>query len=355
MTPAKPSRSTCWGALFVGVGLLISCGGQSAQGNSGASAGSAAEGGSSGAAGAAGNATGGGRSGPCPSVQPVNGSACTAPYPSSGTAECTYGDDPRPECRTRAVCDSGAWQISSARCATPPFPAACPTAAPAQASACSDASLACWYDDGTRCSCSGCAGGSEYPICRTIDPPQWHCDSPGPDCPIVIPQSGTACNTPGASCGPDCTLTVTCIDGLWQWGAGMCPICAAPDTPIATPDGEQPIASLRVGDLVYSQDHDAIVAVPLLKAEHTLAERHHVVRVVLEDGRALEISPGHPTADGRTFGDLGSGTYLDTQHRVRSVTLIPYTHDATFDILPASSSGTYFAAGALIGSTLFRR
>jgi len=37
--------------------------------------------------------------------------------------------------------------------------------------------------------------------------------------------------------------------------------CASPDTPIATPDGERPIAELREGDLVYSVDGGAIVPV----------------------------------------------------------------------------------------------
>jgi hypothetical protein len=66
----------------------------------------------------------------------------------------------------------------------------------------------------------------------------------------------------------------------------------------------------------------------------------------------LSISPGHPTADGRLFSDLAAGTTLDAQHRVVEVQLVPYEHDRTYDILPASSSGAYFAAGALIGSTL---
>jgi hypothetical protein len=37
-----------------------------------------------------------------------------------------------------------------------------------------------------------------------------------------------------------------------------------------------------------------------------------------------------------------------------SVTDIPYEHDATYDILPDSTSGAYFASGVLIGSTLAR-
>jgi hypothetical protein len=37
---------------------------------------------------------------------------------------------------------------------------------------------------------------------------------------------------------------------------------------------------------------------------------------------------------------------------VQSAELVPYAYDATYDVLPASSSGAYFAAGALVASTL---
>jgi len=131
-------------------------------------------------------------------------------------------------------------------------------------------------------------------------------------------------------------------------------MCAAPDTPIATPNGDRPIASLRVGDLVYSVDHDAIVSVPLARIGRTPVAAHRVVRVVLTDGAVLQISPGHPTADGRTFGELVPGSALDPQHTVLTAELVAYAFDATYDVLPASSTGMYFAAGTLIASTLFR-
>jgi hypothetical protein len=76
-----------------------------------------------------------------------------------------------------------------------------------------------------------------------------------------------------------------------------------------------------------------------------------VVRVTSTDGRVLEISPGHPTADGRTFGDLRAGTRLDGAV-ITSAQVVPYRHAYTYDILPMSQSGDYFAAGMLIGSTL---
>jgi hypothetical protein len=134
-------------------------------------------------------------------------------------------------------------------------------------------------------------------------------------------------------------------------GTGGFPICAAPDTPIATPDGERPIADLVPGDLVYSVTDSAIVAVRIQRVNRTPVFEHEVVEVMLVDGTRLQISAGHPTADGRTFADLQSGGLLDGT-RVVSAHRVPYQHAFTYDILPASESGTYFAGGALIGSTL---
>lgn len=128
--------------------------------------------------------------------------------------------------------------------------------------------------------------------------------------------------------------------------------CAAPDTPIATPDGERPIASLREGDLVYSIDGPGIRIVPIARVSRTAAVHHQVMRVTLASGRTLEISPGHPTADGRSFAQLNSADELGGVPVVEA-RLIDYEHAFTHDILPASSTGTYFAAGVPIGSTLF--
>lgn len=191
----------------------------------------------------------------------------------------------------------------------------------------------------------------------------WQCARPNPDsdCPAAKPNLGTACAAEGkvchyeyvARCGGGDT-TRACQNGIWVSAPALpCRDCASPETPIATPEGERPIASLQVGDLVYSVDHDAVVAVPLMRVDRNAVARHRVVRVVLADGRALEVSAGHPTADGRRFGDLKAGTAIDEVHSVVSAAFVPYAYDATYDILPASSTGTYYAAGALIGSTLF--
>jgi hypothetical protein len=128
-------------------------------------------------------------------------------------------------------------------------------------------------------------------------------------------------------------------------------VCASPDTPIATPTGERAIAELAVGDLVFSVEGEAVVAVPILRVNRAPVHDHKVVHVRLATGRVLEISPLHPTADGRTFGDLRTGGTLDGTTIV-SAELVPYAHPFTYDILPASSTHTYFAGGVLVGTTL---
>jgi hypothetical protein len=144
-----------------------------------------------------------------------------------------------------------------------------------------------------------------------------------------------------------------CESGVWKWQRGNCPICASPTTRIATPDGDRAIADLAVGDLVYSVDNGAVVVVPIKKTGSTRVSGHRVLRVRTAGGAIIEMSPGHPTADGRRFADLAEGDLLDEQNEVVEVELVQFEHDETYDILPASDSGTYFAEGVLVGSTLF--
>jgi hypothetical protein len=134
---------------------------------------------------------------------------------------------------------------------------------------------------------------------------------------------------------------------------GCAPLCqcAAPETPIATPQGDRPIATLQVGDRVFSIDHGVLRAAPILRTNRRPVANHHVVRLTLASGAVLQISAGHPTADGRSFGQLHAGDALDGV-AITSVELVPYPHDATYDILPDSDTGSYFAGGVLVGSTL---
>ncbi|MEK6207103.1 MAG: Hint domain-containing protein [Chloroflexota bacterium] len=136
-------------------------------------------------------------------------------------------------------------------------------------------------------------------------------------------------------------------------GSPPCPICLARGTRIATPSGDVAVEDLRIGDLVWTLDAaDARVAAALVQIGSTpVPATHRVVQLRLSDGRAVDVSPGHPTADGRTVGDLGAGDAYDGAVVV-SAELHPYAGGATFDVLPAAATGTYWANGVLLGSTL---
>jgi hypothetical protein len=76
-----------------------------------------------------------------------------------------------------------------------------------------------------------------------------------------------------------------------------------------------------------------------------------VARLALANGSVLDVTGHHPTADGRTLDSLQPGDRLGDVPVV-SVETVSYDEPFTYDILPASDSGAYFAGGALIGSTL---
>jgi len=136
-------------------------------------------------------------------------------------------------------------------------------------------------------------------------------------------------------------------------GAPNCPICLTAGTRIATPRGEVAVQDLMVGDVVWTLDAAGQrIAAPLTAIGATpVPATHEVVRVILDDGRTVLVSPGHPTADGRRVGDLRPGDTLD-RAPVVSVGREPYAGGFTYDVRPAGASGTYWANGVLLGSTL---
>src|SRR5712691_4557795 len=125
-------------------------------------------------------------------------------------------------------------------------------------------------------------------------------------------------------------------------GPPPCPICLARGTRIATPSGDAAVEDLRVGDVVWTLDASgAGVAAPLVSVGSTpVPSTHQVVQLVLSDGRAVSVSPGHPTADGRQVGDLVAGETYDGA-RIVTAERISYGGGATFDILPAGATGFY--------------
>jgi hypothetical protein len=135
-----------------------------------------------------------------------------------------------------------------------------------------------------------------------------------------------------------------------------CPICLAAGTLIDTPQGQIPVEGLQVGQLVWtvSTSGERILATILKTGRVVVPASHRMVHVILSDGRELWVSPGHPTADGRIFGDLKAGDVLDGA-RVMQVELVLYGQPATYDLLPSGGTGFYWANEILIGSTLVNK
>jgi len=163
---------------------------------------------------------------------------------------------------------------------------------------------------------------------------------------------------PGAASGwhvvgtIDAGGTIT-IDRREPSGPPICPICLARGTRIATPDGERAVEDLRPGMAVWTTDATGrrvggqVVAVGSTPVPAT----HEVVHLVLSDGRTVDVSPGHRLPGGRRLGDLRSGDPVDGA-TVASAAVEAYDGDATFDLLPSGPTGTYWANGILLTSTL---
>ncbi len=120
-----------------------------------------------------------------------------------------------------------------------------------------------------------------------------------------------------------------------------CPICLAGGTMIAAPTGEVQVQNLKVGDLVWTQNEKGErVAAPIIKIGNTLVPLGHLmVPLISPTGRTLLVSPGHPLGGGRLAGEITTAR-------------VPYTQSYTYDILPDSVTGFYWANGILLDSTL---
>ncbi|HET6309774.1 MAG TPA: hypothetical protein VFH00_02080 [Candidatus Nitrosotalea sp.] len=135
--------------------------------------------------------------------------------------------------------------------------------------------------------------------------------------------------------------------------APNCPICLAAATLIATPSGDVRVIDVEPGMVVWTAGDDGSrVAAPVLAVgSMQVPASHRMVRLVLADGRELLASPGHRTAEGRQLGSLAVGDSLDGSTIVRWE-LVPYAGERTYDLLPAGRTGTYWANGILLSSTL---
>jgi hypothetical protein len=144
-------------------------------------------------------------------------------------------------------------------------------------------------------------------------------------------------------------------NGSDHYFAPACPICLARDTRIGAPRGSVPVQNVRPGMIVWSTDRAGrpIREVVLRVGRTPVPPNHEVVRLVLADGRTVLVSPGHPTPGGAPVGELRAGDRFEGT-RVVSAARFPYAGRFTYDLLPSGPTGTYFANGVLLGSTLAR-
>ena len=221
-----------------------------------------------------------------------------------------------------------------------------------------------WRDgfiSGSSLTCGTIAG-------RTC-PPGYSCQLEGnyPDaagiCVPIPPPPVVSCNAQPDANG-------ACPDGCVNYGVPLgcitqeyadycnthsCPICLSQNSKILTPQGEKNVQDLKTGDKVYSADSNGKkVAVSILKTAKTyVGQDHKILHIVLSDNRSLYVSPGHPTAQGIDVAMLKTGNALDGG-KIVSIELLNYKFEYTYDLLPESQTGTYYANGILMGSTLKR-
>ncbi|OGG20945.1 hypothetical protein A3D03_04285 [Candidatus Gottesmanbacteria bacterium RIFCSPHIGHO2_02_FULL_40_13] len=132
-----------------------------------------------------------------------------------------------------------------------------------------------------------------------------------------------------------------------------CPICLASNTYISTPQGSVKVIDLKVGMPVWSVDKEGNkISVPILRLTKTRTpQNHRVTRLILSDGRRLDVSPNHPDISGNPVSLLQPGNLYD-KSVVLENTLFPYWDSFTYDLLPDSETGFYFANGIPMASTI---
>lgn len=132
-----------------------------------------------------------------------------------------------------------------------------------------------------------------------------------------------------------------------------CPICLAKNTLIDTPSGLVVVQNLQKGSSVWTVNNSGkrVPGVVLETSKTPVPPNHKMVELVLDDGRKLRVSPGHPTIDERTVEDLSVGDMYDGA-LIISANQLPYGDEYTFDILTSGETGFYFANDILLDSTL---
>lgn len=162
-------------------------------------------------------------------------------------------------------------------------------------------------------------------------------------------------------------MTGKCPPGLYDYGVPLgcvsketiercktqlCPICLASNSKISTPEGSVYVSDLNEGSFVWSLNRDGKkIKSKVIRVSSIEAKNHYVYDLKLADGREVWVSPNHPTNNGLTIAKLNVGKYYDGS-KIISKLLVPYWANKTYDLLPDSDTGYYWANGIMLGSTL---
>ena len=132
-----------------------------------------------------------------------------------------------------------------------------------------------------------------------------------------------------------------------------CPICLSRGTLIGTPAGLVAVEDLRQGMAVWTLDEYGRQAeAMIIQTSSTMVPNSfQMLRIRLTDGREITVSPGHPSAERNLLCEYMAGDFLDGA-LIASIETVFYDGNATYDILPSGSTGSYWANGILLGSTL---
>jgi len=139
---------------------------------------------------------------------------------------------------------------------------------------------------------------------------------------------------------------------LFRGTANRCR-CLTSATLISTPNGQMLIKDLKSGMFVWTSDSNGNkVSAPIVKLSKVpIPNEYVVVHLVLDDSREIFASAAHPLTDDRTINDIMLNDILDGA-QVVSKEIVPYHGHFTYDILPAGETGSYWANGIMLGSTL---
>lgn len=105
------------------------------------------------------------------------------------------------------------------------------------------------------------------------------------------------------------TCTTQCAGGSPRRTCGSWRItsCFPAGTPVATPDGERPIETLRAGDRAYAVDPVTGALIETVVAGSHRRAGQALLSAVLADGRAIRATKEHPfwDPDAREYRPLG--------------------------------------------------